>query len=455
MIASPWAVLLCRFKDTNDTNIPLARVNGLFTTAGAGTLNVPRYFAEMSHGLLDLDESQVFPQSSSYFTINANVGDYVAPSDPPPPGWSPTITRDQLIKKAYDAAAGAGVPLSQFYGVVIVFNVAIGITFGGASSVGPFVCSDYRYVTNNGTATHGHEMGHAYGLQHSRRQGSTADYQDRWDIMSALNTWFAPDPDYGARGPGLNAANMRAVGWLDSTRVWRGPATGFDEIIELRPLHRRDLPGNLAAEFPPIFHGLLVEYRLRQEWDSAIPRSTVMVHSFVPPNSYLMSSTLGNPDLVKGQIYEQKGGPFLPALRLEVLDIDDAVPVARVRMTYSPAPPLPADWYGIFSHFVGQVFADGPGLVWNGRQFVPVPPWNPMARMLESVGEWMAAERLPDPQTRVEALRVVAARMQAELATAALALAPIHPPAPRALTHVIKWGRAGREGRSRSKRSRK
>jgi hypothetical protein len=138
----------------------------------------------------------------------------------------------------------------------------------------PGVFSDWRYVRGNGIQSYGQEMGHAYGLNHSRHDGSTEDYQDPWDVMSTFNAYSAADINYEWRGPGLNACNMRAVGWLDKTRVWRGPPTSrYDEEIQLRPLHRYDLPGFLAAEIPPYggaTGGYLVEFRARDRWDQGI-----------------------------------------------------------------------------------------------------------------------------------------------------------------------------------------
>src|SRR5215211_2274949 len=73
---SKWAILLLRFNNEqslSDAAPPLSFYEKLFTGKGAGTLNVPAFFAEMSHGQLDLSGSSVF----DWMTINANRSDYV------------------------------------------------------------------------------------------------------------------------------------------------------------------------------------------------------------------------------------------------------------------------------------------------------------------------------------------------------------------------------------------
>src|SRR5438552_2199163 len=112
MKQTAWAVLLCRFKDTNFQRPPLGIVNRLFTTIGGSTFNVPLFFSDMSHGMLDLSVSRVFPQGGEFFEIDAMLNDYVAPTDPPPTGWTQTLSRDEMWTKAAKAASDAGVPLS-------------------------------------------------------------------------------------------------------------------------------------------------------------------------------------------------------------------------------------------------------------------------------------------------------------------------------------------------------
>ena len=395
----PWAILLCRFNDTPQPSpTPAAHYERLFTSAGAGTFNSVQYFDDVSHGLLDHSGSQVF----GWLTVDAAHNSYTAP-EPTPPGWMQTIDRAELTKRARQAALDAGGPLGNFWGDVIIFNVAIGGPFGGAGvpfssapSNRPYACSDFRSTS---TAVFSHEIGHGYGLNHSRLDGSSEDYRDPWDIMSALRTHIAADADYGTRGPAMNAANMRALGWLNPHRIWRPSAVYFDSVITLRPLHRRDLPGSLAAELSPGLGGLTVEYRKRERWDAAIPRSAVFVHRYFQNHSYLMPGTSGRADLVAGDKFRSYNGPlpYVPILEVEVMSIDDATDTATVRVLRTAAEPLP---HGIPTHVLGGVPYDGGGGVLIGGRFVPVPPWNPMADVLATVAELPSGEDATQTYTR-------------------------------------------------------
>jgi hypothetical protein len=137
-------------------------------------------------------------------------------------------------------------------------------------------------------------MGHVYGLQHSRRDGTTMDYTDQWDMMSGYNDYAALDGEFASIGPAYNAWNLRYMKWLDESRVWKAPDGAYDQTITLRPITRQ---GYLAAEMPG---GLLFDFREQAGWDGAIPRPAVLVHSFDQGHSYLMTGNLGAPDLIAG-----------------------------------------------------------------------------------------------------------------------------------------------------------
>ncbi|MFL5023109.1 MAG: hypothetical protein ACJ8DW_12745 [Microvirga sp.] len=143
-------------------------------------------------------------------------------------------------------------------------------------------------------------MGHGYGLNHSRREGSTVDYTDPFDVMSVDAGRSAPHPIYTDLdpfgqpvyeiGPGLNAANMWSKGWLDMTRVWTDPGSAhISTSVQLRPLHRRDLPGYLAARFGEYF----IEFRMNTGWDARVP-ACILLHRFENGISYLVPDEDGN-----------------------------------------------------------------------------------------------------------------------------------------------------------------
>jgi hypothetical protein len=223
-------------------------------------------------------------------------------------------------------ARNSGAPIDTFDGRVISMNGSVDL-FGYVGGMTAF-CD-----TNSlSPSPLGQEMSHGYGLDHARKNGSTADYQDPWDVMSVYNAFMAGNKEWGTVGPGLNAWCMRSRGWLDESRVWTSRDQCFNALIDLRPLHRRDLPGLLAADLGPF----LIEYRPAQRWDAAFPRSAVFVHSFADNHSYVMPGSKGNFDLVAGDAF-QIGDPNAIAgtyVRVDVVSIDDAALSAAIRLQY-------------------------------------------------------------------------------------------------------------------------
>lgn len=299
----------------------------LFTVDNKGSpWNMIRYFKDYSHGALDLSGTQVF----GWFQLEKSVADYNSL-------WNEA--RSQLIQWARAAAVAHGIDLSSFYSVVVCTNRwhDIGASIGGLPSHRGVVAQSTTAIPS----LLGQEMGHVYGLQHSRSDGSTDDYSDPWDIMSTANAYSAFDQEFSLIGPGMNAYNMRSRGWLGESRVWRGVANNIDENIILRPLVRRDLPGFLAAETPS---GFLVEFRVKEWWDAAIPRPAILIHRFDGGHSYLMPGNSGNSDLIAGDSFgdPEPVGPQ-PSLsspsfeRVEVLSIDPDTQQANLRIRYRPA----------------------------------------------------------------------------------------------------------------------
>src|SRR5258707_8885512 len=172
---SPWAVILCKFTDGNTEPFPLQYYQDLFTVNDQGSAsNMIRYFKDYSHGKLDLTGTKVF----GWFQLQKSVADYNALGNG---------ARDQLIQWARNAAVAHGVDLSPFFSTVVCTNLWQDI--GASPSLSGVIAQGLTPIPR----LLGHEMGHVYGLMHSRIDGSDVDYKDPWDIMSAAADFTATD----------------------------------------------------------------------------------------------------------------------------------------------------------------------------------------------------------------------------------------------------------------------
>ena len=163
---SAWAVILCKFKGAAEEPFPLQYYKDLFTVDDTGSpWNMIRYFTDYSHGRLDLTGSKVF----GWYQLDKTVDDYNNLGQ---------LARGQLILWARAAAA---IDLTPFFSTVVCTN--------GWHDIGAWLSTPPLGVVAQGSTPTpevlDEEMGHVYGLQHSRVDGSDGDYLDPWDGMSA------------------------------------------------------------------------------------------------------------------------------------------------------------------------------------------------------------------------------------------------------------------------------
>jgi hypothetical protein len=115
----------------------------------------------------------------------------------------------------------AAIDLSPFVAVVVVTNEGLDL-FGGTGYVCCAAAQGQFYWENQvAPSVLCQEMIHGLGVyDHARRDGSDADYQDPYDVMSMFAAFpgVSPNDPRVPVGPGLNAAFMQRCAWLDSTR---------------------------------------------------------------------------------------------------------------------------------------------------------------------------------------------------------------------------------------------
>jgi ketosteroid isomerase-like protein len=337
---TPWAVLLVKFSDHDTEPYDRTRYEQIFTASGAGQWSMPDYFADMSHGMLDLSGSKVF----GWYKLSQKQSEYTGS------GANPQGRKD-LIGWARDKAAEAAVNLTDFYSVIVVLNLGADLC-GGADGV---VCGDdgsNLALSGLSPSYLGQEMGHTYGLNHSRRDGSTADYADPFDVMSTANARMAPHPVFHELqmptgqpvfriGPGLNAANMAALGWLDNSRIWTATSgSQVNTMVQLRPLHRRDLPGFLAARVGEYY----VEFRMNEAWDADFGPA-VLVHYLEDKVSYIVPNQAGSLTFQSGDELRTPASLSVlgSGLSIRVAEIDPANRIASVQIILQQ-PQISREW---------------------------------------------------------------------------------------------------------------
>jgi len=401
---TPWAVLLTKWSDDSSEPNPQSFFDNLFTSAGRNTFNMIDYFWTMSHATVDLSGSIVF----GWFDLGRPKADYVGnvlDENVPVGKFNRGGLLDNAIAAANAKLAPEGIDLTKFWGVVVVMNTKAPAEDPLFGAVGKVCCSSVSAQPS----LLGQEMGHGYGLHHSRKDGSDVDYQDPWDTMSTASPYEAANIAYTAIGPGLNAANMRSVGWLDEKRVWKPSTSGaFETQIELRPLHRLDLDGLNAAELPGTQGGFLVEFRIKEQWDAGIPASAVLVHRLRDSISYLMAGTSGRSDLRVGDSF--RAGSVLPergGTTVRVDEINEEGRYAKITIAYQPPTSVSHTGLAGLQELVGQVFggvaADGGGIIIVGGQPVPVPPRSELLRVMQQLVAYQAADIIADPLVRLDA----------------------------------------------------
>jgi hypothetical protein len=277
---TPWAVLLCKFKDDKLGFVTTKRqeVEALFT---AGDIeNVVTFWRDVSYGELDLSGSTVLPESG-WLTLEQNQKDF----EDAKASLGNTGARQAMVGWARKAASNAKIVLDGYYGLAVFMSTHTDLWGGLQDGSGIVVCdvdSDLAQIVQ--------EYGHGYGLKHSRAVTNPTDYNDPFCIMSGL-PFGGTDPTFtgrfGRSGPLMCSPYVEAAGWFSPSQMLHLATNGsYPSPITLRlsalgstnPLDPRVAMFGLSVPYEATY---FIEYR-SAGWDRGMGQSQVVIHQRRP-----------------------------------------------------------------------------------------------------------------------------------------------------------------------------
>ena len=192
----------------------------MFTSTGKGTMNMVDWWHDVSFGRLSIEGTVVAAGPSAdakgWYTLPITKAQYDALG-----------RQGEVLICANQASPDYN--LGSFYGVLTIFPTSdSGAQPGGdADGYGP-ISETFAGINGKGGGTYtlslvnlpsdanetflGHEMGHGFGLHHSRLfSTSTLGYGDNFDIMSAMGVYSLTPPASDSKNVAYGGSNLLSV----------------------------------------------------------------------------------------------------------------------------------------------------------------------------------------------------------------------------------------------------
>ena len=266
--AQPFAVILCKFADVDETWQTIAEFEKLLY----GQEGLDAYWREASYGRINLAGSKVV----GWYTLPRAAAAYRVE----------TGSDVDLLRLAMDctAAADADITFPDYAGIGMAFNRDVRANARGGKACldldGRSRCYGAFWLwpaNSHNRALVAHEMGHAFGLSHSTTMDE-AELGDAWDVMSEDGQWW-PNPYLDPAPQHMIAHDKDLLGCIGAERKFIAAAR--TQTIMLERLAQPGPDGYLMAQIPiggSATHFYTVEARRRVGFDRSLPADGVVIH---------------------------------------------------------------------------------------------------------------------------------------------------------------------------------
>ncbi|MGO1054107.1 hypothetical protein [Crossiella sp. CA198] len=279
-----WSVLLCKFKDKAQEPQNPQFFRDFLTQDGAGQGGLADYFADQSRGRVTLHGSTVRGWYTMPFTLEQQR---------PKSRWD-------KIQDCVNTAATNGYHVPAGHRIIAILNDWV-----DSGAAGDRVLLDPG-AWNVGFAAH--EMLHGYGLGHSFSDDPTyrnvewaqiGEYDNPWDIQSAMNIHTFQTARFGTSAVGLNGYFRDKLGWLGRDRVFTLGADGVrTRTITLSALETPGTAGTQLLRIPfdanDPYRYYTVEFRKKTGWSAGIPADIVLLNEVRNGTPYLLRTRGGD-----------------------------------------------------------------------------------------------------------------------------------------------------------------
>lgn len=274
-----WIALLCAFADLPDGE-PLGVYQTMMGDAFPG---MGDFWREVSYGKVNISGST----AAGWFRLPEPRAAYF-------PNDQPRIDQERARKDCI-AAADSQVDFSQFVGVNLIFNGS-----RNERDFGPFIGGTERLTLDGVSKVFGvtwmpamagffhhpglaHEMGHSFGLPHSRDTANPNPYSNPWDLMSDAHCSASFDATYQCLGKHIIAAYKDRLGWLPAERIVT-VASGTQTEVTLEALAQLPAANYLMARIPikGTNRYYTVEARQRMGYDRSLSKDRLVIHEVDP-----------------------------------------------------------------------------------------------------------------------------------------------------------------------------